>query len=554
MTRKKNIVKQSLLVGALTSSFGVFISKALGLLYYSPLNALAGEENMAFYSITYTYYDLLLKISSAGIPFAIAALVAKYIAKKDYKTALLVKKLGTSLVMGLSFICAIVFILISGPLAKQSMGSFASSSDIEHLKTLFLILLIAVILVPYLSVIRSYYQGLKRLDLYASSQVLEQLVRVLTIVVAGYIVVKVINLENIWAIYTAIAAAGFAALIAIVFFKLMTKSDDKQINDLIKSQESKAVASKEIFKEIVSLGVPYLLISFLGTTGPLINTTFFLNYVTTRGNMTLGNAKLALGILQANCSKLNAIPQVLTSGFCAGLVPYLTESLEVGDYNKLSKQVVQILDTVLFILIPTLLIFVFFAKDIYYIMYGNNNLELGASLFRASNALGFTETVLPILSSIMITLRLKKESILTLLGGTVVKTVSFFIFVKHFHAYGMVMSTCLASIISISIYIVTLKAKFDIRFVKTLRRMLFIVAASLAMVLPAVLLHSFIPFNYDSRLIDIAIMIVLGLLMLIIYYFVSVWLSLPQTIFNIKKPSITKLIKRFKLKKSQDIE
>ena len=114
MTKKKQgQVKQSLLVGALASSFGVFISKVLGLLYYSPLSSLAGEGNMAFYSITYTYYDLLLKISSAGIPFAIAALVAKYVAREDYKTALVVKKLGISIVMGISFLSAIVFIFSS---------------------------------------------------------------------------------------------------------------------------------------------------------------------------------------------------------------------------------------------------------------------------------------------------------------------------------------------------------------------------------------------------------------------------------------------------------
>lgn len=113
MTKKKQgQVKQSLLVGALASSFGVFISKVLGLLYYSPLSSLAGEGNMAFYSITYTYYDLLLKISSAGIPFAIAALVAKYVAREDYKTALVVKKLGISIVMGISFFISHCFYLL----------------------------------------------------------------------------------------------------------------------------------------------------------------------------------------------------------------------------------------------------------------------------------------------------------------------------------------------------------------------------------------------------------------------------------------------------------
>ena len=63
MTNRK---KQSLLIGALTSSFGIFVSKLLGLFYVVPLNSIAGEGNMVFYSITYTYYDILLKICSAG--------------------------------------------------------------------------------------------------------------------------------------------------------------------------------------------------------------------------------------------------------------------------------------------------------------------------------------------------------------------------------------------------------------------------------------------------------------------------------------------------------
>ena len=47
-----NNKKQSLLTGALAGSFGVFLSKALGLFYVVPLNSFAGERNMAFYSIT----------------------------------------------------------------------------------------------------------------------------------------------------------------------------------------------------------------------------------------------------------------------------------------------------------------------------------------------------------------------------------------------------------------------------------------------------------------------------------------------------------------------
>ena len=238
--------KQSLLMGALAGSFGIFVSKLLGLFYVVPLNSLAGESNMAFYSITYTYYDLLLKICSAGIPFAIAALVAKYLSRDDYKTVLLIKKLGASFSLALSFIVAIVFLLISSPLASAVLGSEASASDIKALNDLFYILSLALILVPFLSALRGYYQGLKLMKEYAASQVIEQLVRVSGIIILGFICVSILHLDSIYAIYMAIFSAALGALFAIIYVLRSAKDTDKEIT--LKAQS----ATKEARDRVLS--------------------------------------------------------------------------------------------------------------------------------------------------------------------------------------------------------------------------------------------------------------------------------------------------------------
>lgn len=545
MSKNNNQKKQSLMIAALTSSFGIFVSKALGLIYYSPLSSLAGENNMAFYSIAYTYYDLLLKISSAGIPFAIAALVSRYYAKEDYKTVLLIKKLGTSLIMGLTFLVAIVFFAISGPLAKQSMGSSASLEDIKHMHTIFLILLIAVICVPFLSAIRGYYQGLKRLDLYGSSQALEQFVRVFFIIILGYVFVRILKMDSIYAIYMAILAAGVAAIVTIIFFFCFTKEDDKHIDELINSQTSNAVSKKLIFNELVVLAVPYLLISFLGSLSALVNSTFFMDTATKAG-MASSQAQLEMGILLANCNKLSSIPQVLTLGFSSGLVPYLSESLEKQDIKQLNKQIIQLIDTAMFILIPIVVIYAFFARDIYYIMYGNSNLDVGTKLFRFYATVTFTDTIAPIFSSIMITLRLKKEATITLLLSCFIKLSTFFILVNIMGANGMTLSTALSSLFVIIAYMFILKNRFNTSFKVTLRKILFILLSSLIMALPVYLLHSLINFSYTSRILDIMIMAVCGVLMLVIYYFVSVFFTLPQRIFGIEEISPKAILKRFR--------
>ncbi|MBQ3963639.1 MAG: oligosaccharide flippase family protein [Erysipelotrichaceae bacterium] len=545
----KEKMKHSLLIGALTSSFGIFVSKLLGLLYYSPLSAIAGESNMAFYSIVYTYYDLLLQISQAGIPFAIASLVAKYYAKGDYKTVLLVRKMGTSVVLGLSAATGFFLILMAGPLARQSLGISAPETDILNLKKMFYILTVAVIIVPLLSALRGYIQGLKRLDLYASSQVLEQFVRVFSIIIFAWLFVSILHFESIWAIFVAIAAASLGAFAAYAFTRILSRSDVAHVQKLAKAQENDAAKTQsEIIKEILFLGIPYVIISFLGTAGPLVNTTFFLDHMTkVNGPGVYEQAKLASGILQANIAKISNIPSVLAIGFGSGMVPYLSESLEERDNRKITRQINQILDTSIYILVPMIMVFIFFARDIYFIMYGNRNLDLGAKLFAVSNIQIFLGTIAPIFSSIMMSLKLRKDAIITLIISFIVKFITFFPLVGAFGAYGMIYSSGLYYVIQIVMYFMALRKNFGINVKGATRRFIKTLIASLIMVIPAFALRSIIPFQFDSRIIDIAIMGVLGLIMVSIYYVITVRMGLPQKIFGIKDISLRKLIARFRV-------
>lgn len=500
---------------------------------------------MVFYSIAYTYYDLLLQVSQAGIPFAIATLVAKYMLKEDYKTVLLVKKMGSSVIMALSVVMAFAFVCMSTPLAKQSLGTSAPLEDIEHLRLLFFILAIAVILVPLLSSIRGYVQGLKRLDIYAASQVLEQFARVFTILFGGYIAVIILKLKNIYAIYIAIAAASIGALAAYFFTIVSSKKDQMHIEELAKQQNfDNEKTKKEIVKEILTIGIPFLIISFLSSAGPLVNTTFFMDYITkVNGAQAYESAKLASGILQANIAKISNIPSVLALGFGSGMVPYLSETLESRDFNKLSNQVNQILDTTSFILVPMIVIFIFFARDIYFIMYGNSNLDLGSNLFMVSNIQILLGTIAPIFSSIMMSLKLKKSAIIALIVSFFIKFVTFFPLVAMFGTYGMIYSSGLYYLFQIIMYFAVLHQNYNINVNSSLKKFAIITLASLIMVAPATLIHYFLHFDFMSRVMDIVIMMPLGILMVIVYYFVSTKFNLPQTIFGLEDVSIIGFVK-----------
>lgn len=536
--------KQSLLMGALAGSFGIFISKLLGLFYVVPLNSLAGESNMAFYSITYTYYDLLLKICSAGIPFAIAALVAKYLSRDDYKTVLLIKKLGASFSLALSFIVAIVFLLISSPLASAVLGSEATASDIKALNDLFYILSLALILVPFLSALRGYYQGLKLMKEYAASQVIEQLVRVSGIIILGFICVSILHLDSIYAIYMAIFSAALGALFAIIYVLRSAKDTDKEITLKAQSAIKEARDSKALLREMLALGVPYLIISFLGTTSALINSNLFIDFATTIG-IDYEEAMLALGILQVNCNKIAAIPQVLTLGFSAGLVPYLTESLERRDMRTLRSYISQILETVLFFLIPIVIWLIIYARPVYYIMYGGSNLDLGTDIFIVSSLTTFTDTIAPIISSMCMTLRQRRSTILILLASTIIKLATFYPCVILFGYNGMTISTAIASIVAIALNLFILYKSYGASYRRVYKRALFMLIAALISCLPLVLTYIGFDFNYDSRIICILILAIFGILSLILYFGVASFFGLIKALF---KKDLKGLIQDIKLR------
>ena len=334
MTKGK---KQSLIAGALTSSAGIFISKALGLLYVVPFTAIAGEANMSFYSVAYTYYDILLSICSAGIPFAVAAMVAKYSNNEDYKTVILVRKLSMALMLLSGFVMAVLFIMVSGPLAASVLGAKKTPEDVAILRNVFMILSLAVVCVPFLSSFRGFYQGLKDLKSYAFSQVLEQLTRVVSLLALGAFFVYILDMNNIFAVYMAVLSTSLAAIAAIAYYLIYDRKHYQPIKELARHQTSRPKEVGELFQELLLFGLPYLITALLGNSMNIVNNNFFINTATSAGS-SYEDAKLALGIVQVQCNKLTSIPQVLALGFSTGIVPSVTISLENRNFKELRRK------------------------------------------------------------------------------------------------------------------------------------------------------------------------------------------------------------------------
>ena len=536
-------IKQSFIAGALTSSAGIFVSKALGLLYVSPLSRMAGADNTVFYSYGYTYYNILLQICSAGLPFAIAALVSKYATRNDYKTVLLLRKLAISIMLGMGFILCVTFLFIANPLAKQALGAQASSADIDILVNVFRILVLSVLTVPFLSSFRCFWQGLKELKPYAFSQVLEQFVRVFSMLALGAFCVYVLQLDGVYAIYMAMFSTFLAAAVALIYYFKFDKANIGWVRRAARNQTKRPARAKKVVVELIAFGLPFAIASILGNSMDIVNNTFFMGEIVKVG-YTQEEGMQILSMIQYQSLHLIAIPQVLATGFPSGIVPYMTSALERHDIKQLKRYIGECLDVVMYIGIPLCMCLCFLAKPIYSLFYGTQDLDLGASVLQWSTTVAIAGTFSPICTSMMMTLKMRGQ-VLIYLGITFAfKLISFFPMVQYMGWQGAILSSALASCVLIFLSLKAINNRFGMSYWKNILHLFKVMVCVVAMNGVFVIFDLLgIDGSTSGIVVNFLILALKGSLGILVYVWVSFLLHLPQVLLHRNTKGILNVIR-----------
>lgn len=165
--------KQNYLHGAAILTFGVIIMKILGAIYKIPLGNILGDTGYGYFLAAYNIYNVMLTVSTAGLPVALSRLISEANelgrpnqARRTFRVAfitLFVLGAVLSLIM-LLFPSEMAIILISKPESAQSVLALAP----------------AVLLVCLASAYRGYIQGNSNMTPTTVSQVLEVLAKVVS--------------------------------------------------------------------------------------------------------------------------------------------------------------------------------------------------------------------------------------------------------------------------------------------------------------------------------------------------------------------------------------
>ena len=159
------------LVGGITvlSATGI-ICKLVGVLYSIPLTWMIGTQGLGVYNAVFPAYNLLLTISSAGLPVAVSRLVARSLAKDDPRGAKSVFKTALLLLLAIGSVATIIM------LAGSSF--LAAASDQPSSRIGFQVIAPCVVIVCAMSAFRGFMQGQQNMVPTAISQLIEQVGKV----------------------------------------------------------------------------------------------------------------------------------------------------------------------------------------------------------------------------------------------------------------------------------------------------------------------------------------------------------------------------------------
>lgn len=533
--------KQSIIAGALTGSAGIFITKALSLLYVIPFNEIA-QDATVFYSYGYTVYDSMLQVCLSGFPYAIATLVAKYMTRNDYASINLVKKVSRTILLVLGCVCCIFMIAFSKILAIKIIPSeLQSTSYLHNTQIVLIILAFALIFVPYLSYYRGIYQGMKKVKIYAFTQVLEQIVRIAFLLSASSLCVYAFNLDRIWAAYMGVASTSISAICTIIYFI----SCDKKMN-IPEIDGMSNLTEKEIFKELVEAAVPYLLSSLMFSSSGMFVLLAFSSGLEAYGT----DGKLITiyqGIINYQASKISSIPMIIMSGFCLVIIPHITEAVTNSDNKTVIQLIHKVLETVNYLSVPIVCFMIFFSKEIYYIMYGNYYLDIGASLLMKSLACQLLLNLSGVLSSLMIAIQLRKKYLFLETVRLIFMLLIFKTFLSKFGVNGYFLALASEYILLIvgSLYIINLH--YDLYFRDLFDNFSKSWLGCIPMfILVALLKNLFnLSFTESSRFITLILTGIMFVICIGLYILITYKLKIVERLFDID--SIKDIINRFNI-------
>lgn len=425
-------MKEKFIKSTIILLIGGFFTKILGMVIKIVMSRMIGTDGLGLYMIILPTFSLFIGLSQFGMPIALSKLIAE-----DKKNN---KKLFFSILFVV--LCINIFLIILIIL----FAPILSSKLLHNSDTYYGILAIALV-IPFTSIssiCRSYFFGKEKMFPHVISNIIEDIVRLLLMVIGiPFFKDKGLNIAVCYIILSNIISESISILVLFFFLpkKVIIKKSDLR-------------PSRVYIRESLSIGIPNTTGRLIGSIGyflePIILTSVLLymgyskNYITRE-----------YGILSGYVMPLLLLPSFFTNAISQALLPVISKEYANGRIVNVKRKIKQAITISLMIGIPVTIFFIifptFFLKLIYHTTAGGSYIRILAPICL------FQYIQSPLSVSLDAMGKSKDSMIGTLLGMFIRTTLLGLLSLLHIGLFGLIIA------ISINVLVVTF---YDIVMVK----------------------------------------------------------------------------------------
>ncbi|NBD26212.1 putative polysaccharide biosynthesis protein [Paenibacillus glycinis] len=473
------VKKDSLIKGTIILAAAALVARFLGIFQRIPLDYMTDSHGGGYFTVANNIYLMLLIVATGGIPSAISKMVSERYAlgrpdeaQRIYKAALLFGAITGVLITVLLLIFAPFYAthIAEKPGAALAVRAIAP----------------ALFFFPVIAMMRGYFQGRQFMAAGGVSQIVEQILRVITAVGLAYLVLAW-DWGQSWIAAAATFGSVFGSLGAFaVMLSYARKLKRQDLKDAAQGQgggtssppTGRSVLSfGAIYKELFKISVPIVITSMTVQFIYFFDTSFFMKL--THGYYAVADADQMLDWLGVKAQALAGIPPILAIALSQSMIPIISSAYKIRNMQEVERQASLVMRIVVFTGVPVSLIMTVAAMSITGLLFSNTG---GSGAVAALTAGTIFQITMMTSNTVLTSMNKPRLPMRHALIGIVVKVVTSLILAPLLGVYGIILSStiCFMVIASLNFRQIRKEIKLNILGARWAGYALTIAAASVA--------------------------------------------------------------------------
>ena len=466
--------------GSAWMTLGNVGSRLIGVIYILPWYywmGSHGREANALFNMGYNVYALFLMISTAGIPAAIAKQVAHYNSKQQYELSHRLFKKALIFMGIVGLISAGIMYIASPALARMSGGGAELIPIMRSLSA-------AILIFPCMSVIRGFFQGNQDMRPYAVSQLAEQVIRVFYMLLATFIIIKVMHGDYLKAVEQSTFAAfigALASMAALIYFWKKAEVQFEVQKEV--SLPGELLDTKALIIDTIRQAIPFTIVGAGTTIYKLVDQMTYVHMMQSFTKFTKDELVAQMAVFGGNPDKLTMVVIGLATSMAFTSLPLVTEAVTQGKHRDLARLINNNFQLYALLMFPATFGMILLAYPLNTFFYEPD--KLAAKVLIEACLSGLFVGLFMITSSTLQGMYYNKAAVKFFAVGIVIKFILQYPCILLFQIYGPLLSTTIGMAVSCYLNIRQLQQATKFNYKLTLRRILLITILTVMMLLAA---------------------------------------------------------------------